>query len=51
MMERRENTKLVEVELVEVAWLEGLAAQHSVIKGIVGGLDLTQARPDYLSII
>ena len=26
----------------EVAWLEGLAAQHSVIKGIVGGLDLTQ---------
>ena len=30
----------------EVAWVEGLAAQHSVIKGIVGGLDLTQARPE-----
>ena len=26
----------------EVAWVEGLAAKYPVIKGIVGGLDLTQ---------
>ena len=26
----------------EVAWVEGLAAKYPLIKGIVGGLDLTQ---------
>ena len=26
----------------EVAWVESLAAKHPLIKGIVGGLDLTQ---------
>ena len=26
----------------EVAWVAGLAKKHSFIKGIVGGLDLTQ---------
>ena len=32
----------------EVEWVESLAAKHPVIKGIVGGLDLTQARLQYL---
>ena len=26
----------------EMAWVESLAAKHSLIKGIVAGLDLTQ---------
>ena len=26
----------------EVGWVEGLAAKYPLIKGIVGGLDLTQ---------
>ena len=30
----------------EVAWVSRLAEDHPVIKGIVGGLDLTQVRQD-----
>ena len=35
----------------EVAWVESLAAQHPLIKGIVGGLDLTQVKEENLSDI
>ena len=32
----------------EVAWVESLAAKHPLIKGIVGGLDLTQVKEEPL---
>ena len=35
----------------EVAWVESLAAKNPLIKGIVGGLDLTQVKEQSLTDI